>query len=63
MVQDNNPASPTQVWRRRRNVFLLLLACLIVGVYVAIPPSGIEYNLAGYITIRYRLVKDDIRLV
>ena len=54
MVQKNNPASSTQVWRRRRNVFLLLLICGIIAIYVAIPPSGIEYNLAGYLTIRNR---------
>ena len=53
MVQTNNLGSQSHhVWRRRRNVLLLLLACGIVAVYVAIPPSGIEYNLAGFLTIR-----------
>ena len=45
----------TKVWMRRRNLLLLLLACGTAALLyaVAVPPSGIEYNLAGYITIRY----------
>ena len=52
MVQMNNS---TKVWMRRRNVFLVVLACGTVALLyaVAVPPSGIEYNLAGYITIRH----------
>ena len=64
MVQTNNLGSQSHhVWRRRRNVLLLLLACGIVALYVAIPPSGIEYNLAGFLTIREGLAKDSERFV
>ena len=54
-LQKNNLASSIHGWRWR-NFFLLLLACGIIAIYyVAIPPSGIEYNFAGYLTIRDRL--------
>ena len=53
MAKSNGAPSPaeTRISRRRLNI-VLLLAFVVIVIYVAIPPSGIEYNLGYGITIR-----------